>query len=105
MTKRPFDYDPITGMRTDFVATDDGFELHYEQDVEPILDHNKAVQNDGQSFKRKDMWHAASIPVSIQLKWLVEHGVDVFNPDHGPAVKRLLNDPEYRYLRTRNFQL
>ena len=33
-------------------------------------------------------------------KFLTEKGVDVHNPDHWPAVQRLLNDPDWRYLKT-----
>ncbi len=105
MTRRPFSYDPVTGLRVEYEDNGDGFSLHTTQEVEPILDANKTVQNDGKAYKHKDWWHAASIPASVQMKWLVEHGVDLMNPDHAEGVKRLLNDPEYKYLRTRNFQL
>jgi hypothetical protein len=46
------------------------------------------------------MWKVASIPIGVQYKWLIHHGVDVMNRDHWPKVKRLLNDPEWRYLKT-----
>ena len=36
----------------------------------------------------------------VALKWKEERGIDVFNRDHWPAVKKLLRDPEWRYLRT-----
>ena len=39
--------------------------LRYEQDVEPILDANKAAQNE-QRGKMGDLVHVASIPTSIQ---------------------------------------
>ena len=70
-------------------------------DVEPILEHNKALysMNDGYSPGRE--WRrAASIPMAIIEKWRNEHGIDVFNPDHMPAVRRLLNSNEYAFLRT-----
>jgi hypothetical protein len=70
-------------------------------DVEPILEHNKALysMNDGYSPGRE--WRrAASIPLAIVEKWKNEYGVDVFNPDHREGVKRLLNSSEWRYLRT-----
>jgi hypothetical protein len=46
------------------------------------------------------MRRAASIPNSIVEKWRTELGVDIYNPDHFPAVRRLLNSSEYLYLRT-----
>jgi hypothetical protein len=70
-------------------------------DVEPVIEHNKALQNEGDGFSpTREMRRIASIPMALALKWKFERGVDVFNPDHAPAVRALLNDPEYRYLRT-----
>ena len=86
-----FDVNPMTGDLTVIRGAD----------VEPILEHNKALysMNDGYAPGRE--WRrAASIPLVIVEKWRNEHGVDVFNPDHMPAVKRLLNSNEYLYLRT-----
>lgn len=106
MTKRLLDYDPLTGMKTyhHYDDTEDKTFVSYEQDVEPIIDRNKAAANDA-TGPMGDMVHVASIPSSIQLKWLVEHGVDITNKDHMPKVKRLLNDPEWRYLKVRNIIL
>jgi hypothetical protein len=41
----------------------------------------------------------------VQLKWLIEHGVDICNPDHMPGVTKLLNSNEYRYLKVRDIIL
>ena len=70
-------------------------------DVEANLERNKALysSNDGYSPSR-ELRRAASIPMSIVEKWRNELGVDVFNPDHRDAVRRLLNSSEYLYLRT-----
>lgn len=104
MAKRLLDYDPFTGLMTfhDYDETDDTTIISYEQDVEPILDRNKEMQNHGPSGPMGDMCHVASIPSSVQLKWLIEHGVDLTNKDHMPAVKRLLNSNEWRYLKVRD---
>ena len=101
--KRLLDYDPMTGLKTwhDYDETSDTTVLHYEQDVEAVLDRNKRAQNEA-SGPMGDMVHVASIPASIQLKWMIEHGVDMFNPDHAKGVERLLNDPDYRYLKVRD---
>lgn len=83
--------DPMTGSLT----------VHRTADVEPILESNKALAslNDGYTPSR-ELRRAASIPFAIVEKWKNELGVDVFNPDHRPAVKRLLNSREYLFLRT-----
>ena len=103
MTKRLFDHDPETGIRTVYEDLGgDKFALHYEQDVEPILEENKKKQSAGRDYyaRDKDMWRVASIPIGVQYKWLIEHGVDIMNQDHWPKVRQLLNSNEYRYLRT-----
>ena len=99
---RLFDYDPMTGVRTLYEDTPEGFQLKYEQDVEQILELNKTKQKMGREYYANDpeMWRVASIPVVVQMKWMIEKGVDVYNADHWPAVKKLLNDPEWRYLKT-----
>lgn len=106
MSKRLLDFDPVTGVKTfyQYDENEDRDIISYEQDVEPILDRNKAAANEA-TGPMGDMVHVASIPSSIQLKWLVEHGVDIMNRDHMPRVKRLLNDPEWRYLKVRNIIL
>ena len=39
--------------------------------------------------------------VWVHQAWQLEQdGIDVYNPDHWPAVQRKLNDPEWRYLKT-----
>lgn len=89
-------------IRTRFVEDSDGsLIVHREADVEPLLEANKALysMNDGYSPSR-ELRRAASIPMAIIEKWKNELGVDVFNPDHMPAVRRLLNSNEYAFLRT-----
>lgn len=103
---RPFDYDPLTGMTTEFSTPDDGdtWGFRYTQDTAPILDANKAQQADG--FDRKaNMWHAARIPASVIMEWISKHGVNLYNPEHKSGVRRLLNSSEYSHLRTGNFRL
>lgn len=103
--ERLLDYSPETGMKTWFSSSDeDGgtWNLRYEQDTSPILDRNKESQAEGFD-KRSDMWHAASVPNVVLMEWLTKHGVRYWDRNHAPAVKRLLNSDEYRYLRVKNF--
>ena len=84
--------------------TDDKSVIHSVQDVEPLLDLNKREQTGDSMYATgrgpAGMHKVASIPLIIIEKWKAELGVDVMNKDHMPKVKQLLNDPEYRYLRT-----
>ena len=104
MTKRLLDADPLTGLRTwhEFDGTDTL--IHYEQDVAPLLDAARAARNDT-GDRLGEIVHVASIPASVQLKWLIEKGVDVLDPNHRRAVATLLDDPDWRYLKVRNIIL
>lgn len=98
--KRLLDYDPLTGLREwhEYDETEDRTIITYEDDAQPILDRNKAAQAEGRK-PLGDGVHVASIPASVQMKWLVEKGVDVLNPGHKQAVAKLLDDPEWKYLK------
>lgn len=101
--KRILDHDPLTGITEVFESLEDGgFAIHTHQDCEPIIEANKAKQSMGRAYYAADPdgWRVASIPATVQLKWLTEHGVDVMQREHWPAVRRLLNSNEWRYLKT-----
>jgi len=105
MARELFSYDPLTGMRVWFDYNDltDDATLEYEQDCEPILEANKAMANSDEYTKegmKRDMWHYASIPAALQMKWLLEDGIDVYDDNAWPQIFRKLNDPQYRYLKT-----
>ena len=87
----------------EYHAETDTTVIHREQDVSTILEINKALQNNEQITRdgiKEGWWQYAKIPMIVIEKWLNDHGVDVFNKDHQKAVFRLLNQPEYRYLKT-----
>jgi len=92
----------LTGITETFEATDEGFQIHTSQDCTPIVEANKAKQSMGRAYYAadKDMWRVASIPISVQYKWLTEEGIDVWDQNHWPAVQRKLNSNEWRYLKT-----
>jgi hypothetical protein len=98
--RRLLEYDPSRGLRIDFESTGDGnFHLHYEQDVEPLLDHNKALQGEGVD-RKSEFRHYASVPVTVQYQWIKDYGVDPLAPEHQDLLTRLLNSNEWRYLKT-----
>lgn len=101
--RRLLDYDPLTREATYFEAKDGAWTIESKQDVTPIIELNKMMQNDEDYSKRgmkADWWHYAKIPNVIIEKWMREKGVDVFNKAHRKKVFALLNDPEYKYLKT-----
>lgn len=71
-------------------------EIQYE-DVSggQVIEENKQAEGIN---KRSEVWHVGHIPASVGMKWLVEEGVDMWNPDHIDAVTRKLMDSDYRYL-------
>lgn len=69
-----------------------------------LLDQNKALQNEDFD-RRSDMWHAAQIPARVMYEWLTKFGVNAWNPQHMPAVKKLLNSSEYRWCMVKNIIL
>lgn len=107
--KRLLDHDPEAGITEIFHYDHVTGDAHVEtvQDVEPHLEYSKRLANDDEYTKqgiKDEMWHYAHIPVVVQLKWLVKYG-----PKNDPMAKgnekllfSLLNDPEWRYLKTTN---
>lgn len=75
---------------------DDGtVEVRYEGHDQEIIEENKRADAPD---KKSEMWHVGHIPASVGLKWLVEEGIDIWNPDHMDAVSRKLMDSDYRHL-------
>jgi hypothetical protein len=70
-------------------------------DVEPVLDSNKrlAASGDGYSPSR-DLRRVASIPIGVVEMWKAIYGVDPLSRGQERLLTRLLNDPEWAWLRT-----
>lgn len=98
---------PVTGAREDYYWDDMEKRLvcRKRHDVTDILEANKRDANAtiDQRHGNGMMHHVADIPMSLVVKWKQELGVDVLSndPEQKRKVRKLLNDPEYRYLRTR----
>jgi hypothetical protein len=107
--KRLFDRDELQGI-TEIFHFDEltkTSSIETLQDVQPILDQNKSLQNDDDFTKRgikNEFWKYANIPVVVQLKWLQKYGPvnDPMKKGNEKLLFSLLNDPEWRYLKTTN---
>lgn len=94
-------HDPAYGLTEAFHSFGDEMAIETFSDIQPIIDNNKRLANDGDGFsKTREFRRIASIPLVVVEKWLREYGVDVFNKDHQKKVRQLLNDPDNRFLRT-----
>ena len=93
---------PESGVRTYVEEQDGNILLHTEHDAEPVLALNKKKRDLGRAFYAADpdVHKLASIPVGVAMQWLTRYGVEAWNPEHMDRVRRLLNDSEWRYLKT-----
>lgn len=109
---RLLDYDPETGVRIDYIGSSDEktYQIRTMQSagaIQDILDLNAAKRAEGRNYYARDseMWRAASIPIGVQYEWMTKYGVDVYNPEHADGVLKLLDDPDWRYLKTAEIML
>ena len=101
MTKRLITPSDNGSPCTLYVPDQDGvFHLERVQDVEPFLDDNIRRQNDGDGYSpSRDFWHVGHIPNIVIEQWMKE-GLNIYNDAHWPAIRRRLNDLDWRKLRT-----
>ena len=90
------------GIRHEWEDHEDGtYTVHSSQDVETLLDLNKAMANHNDGYSpSKDIRRAARVPLIIWLKWLNEEGWDAWAPENEKKLFRKLNDPDWKWLRT-----
>ena len=90
-------YDEVTTRYTEIVTDDEtGLPLiTYTQDVKPILEDNKRRAANFTGTNKQDITHVASIP-NVVVQRLMQTGVWWDQQ----AMKRYLDDPDNRWLRT-----
>lgn len=69
-------------------------QLHYRQDVEPILDLAKYERTHGladKAGKKQDVYLYARIPPVVILKLKYEYGVDIWKRDHMKRAMEIIN--------------
>jgi hypothetical protein len=79
-------------------ARDSRIVICASQDVEPILEGNKALRGEAQRHDCARM--VARIPAVIIVRWANETGLRPFTPEFAALVARKLQDPDWAYLRT-----
>jgi len=77
---------------------------HFESvgDATPVLEFNKMLQNDEDVTKKGikgGFWRYASIPAIFQLKLMQEKGLNIWKREHAAAISKVLEDPDYRFLK------
>lgn len=96
------DFDPARGMATYEDMYDGHLQIHYEEDVEPLLELTKYERNNGSADRPKEeMQLYARIPAVIIMELKNKHGVDIFNKDHFHKALSIIN-VDYPYLRSTN---
>lgn len=94
------------GVTRDYYSDDEGnITVNASQDLEPLLDRNKAAANDrGKRITSDYANPIATIPPVIALHWLKTEGWWVFDADKDEGVEKKLNQKlnssDWRYLRT-----
>jgi len=77
------------------------FAIEHIENIQPLIDSNKRLQQEDHHIA-DDFRLSARIPMTVYYEWKSKYGVDMFNPNHKEGVKKLINSPEYRYLKTTN---
>ena len=89
-----FEYDPLTGMRTDFEYNPDTGEATFNQtqDVTALLEFNKILANDSMTDKgiKEGWWLYAKVPPIVILQ-MRKKGIDFYNRDHFQRVMQEIN--------------
>lgn len=89
-----FEYDPLTGIRTDFDYDEQSGNviLQRSQDVSALLDHNAALRNAGATDKgiKESWWLYAKIPPIFMLKMRAK-GINVEDGRHMDRVLAEIN--------------
>ena len=99
------DYNPVTGAREDYYwdEMDQKLTIRNRHDVTDVIEGNKQQQNASldSRYGNQMMHHVADIPMAVVMQWKKE-GLDIFrnDPETKRRLRRKLNDPDYRYLKT-----
>lgn len=100
MTKiLPFLSDP--GIKREWIDNEDGtYTVTEKQDLTPLLERNKAIQNSHDGYTpTREMQFVGTIPETVHAQFLAK-GIDLYHPAFEKELIRYLNDSDYRGFRT-----
>lgn len=99
MSKRLFDYDPMTGIKKfwHYDESNDKAIIETEQDSTLILEANKMERNSHDGKYGDGMHKVASIPMTMYWQWKKE---GLFEPGSESKLMARLRDPSYCHLLT-----
>ena len=78
----------------------------HQEDVEPVIERNHAMatHNDGWN-PDKSMRRVGSIPQTLLTEWRNNKGINLTDPNHFDELRKLMNDSDYRKLRSAEWQV
>lgn len=99
MSKRLFDYDPVTGIKKfwHYNESTDTAIIETEQDSTDILEMNKAERSMHNGRYNDGMHKIASIPMTLYWQWKKE---GLFEHENKAKLMMRLRDPSYCHLLT-----
>ena len=102
MAPRLLGFDPASGLAQWWLEDGEGnWAQKASQRVDALLDLNREAATHCDPFNAaRDVRMVARIPLIVIAKWRNELGVDYWNPDHQHKVDALLDDADWRWLRT-----
>ena len=90
------------GVTTYFRYRDGQYEYKTSEDVSDLLTATQRARTNESGNWRGDMHHYASIPITLWMEWWKECGGNPGAKHNAKFLKRKLNDPEFRNLRTKS---
>lgn len=106
MQKYKREFNPVSGAWETWYwdAENERFTIKNTWSVGDVLEANKALANNtiDRRIGGRMMHHVADIPNGVIVKLKREHNLDVFtnDPSEQRRLRRLLESPEFRYLKT-----
>jgi len=107
MARKFFSFDPISGLLTTTAFEDGKNIVHYEQDVETVLDDCAKFRADIDRWKKgvKDSFaHAAYVPDLVIVDMLTRFGVNFYDKNQRKRVLELI-EKEYPKCKTTDKRL
>ena len=103
MSREFLNYDPYTGITQYHNYDPDTDTSVFESigDCEPTLELNRKIAREIDIDKgiKEGWWWYACLPMAFLLKIYAEQGICFWKKDAGNRISKILEDPEYSYLK------